>query len=138
LLGIFGLNLPIQWLLILGCIPNGVLHSQIWMPYVIFVFFVSLYYHMRHKGSWFKHLGQHCYHTCLLYWEESSIMSLYYNYENILKAILFLMYVIMSFFFANFYCMVARKEPSVNWTKVSFGRKNAKVVLLKQWVPIDC
>jgi hypothetical protein len=36
------------------------------------------------------------------------------------------------FFSANFYCMVARKKPSVNWTKVSFGRKNAKVVLLKQ------
>jgi hypothetical protein len=34
--------------------------------------------------------------------------------------------------------MVARKKPIVNWTKVSFGRKNAKVVVLKQQVPIDC
>jgi len=44
LLGIFGLNLPIQWLLILGCTTNGVLNSQIWMPYVrFFIFFLTLY-----------------------------------------------------------------------------------------------
>ncbi len=67
LLGIFGLNLPIQWLLILGCTTNLNALCN------FFVFFLSLYYDMRGKDSWCKHLGQHCYNTLIwianFYWQ---------------------------------------------------------------------